>query len=73
MLDGLELDNAEPWKKPTPFDEHSTSDFSKSLPEPLENMAEASAAATQTPLSLNIAAVLAAGAIAVQGKSRYCK
>jgi hypothetical protein len=59
----------EPWEKPTPFDEYSTGPFSKnSLPKSLEDMAEASATATQTPLSMNIAAVLSAAAITVQGK-----
>lgn len=60
---------SDPWENPVPFDEYPTGQFTENaLPTCLENMVKASAASTQTPLSINYAAVLAAAAITVQGK-----
>ena len=60
---------SDPWENPVPFDEYPAGPFTENtLPPCLENMAKASAASTQTPLSMNYAAVLAAAAITVQGK-----
>ena len=61
--------SSDPWENPVPFDEYPAGPFTENaLPPCLENMAKASAASTQTPLSINYAAVLAAAAITVQGK-----
>lgn len=60
---------SDPWENPVPFDEYPAGPFTENaLPPCLEDMAKASAASTQTPLSMNYAAVLAAAAITVQGK-----
>ena len=59
------------WEDPVPFDEYRTDPFPEDWgPAPLRDYAAASATATQTPLSMNIAAVLAAAAIPVHGKFR---
>ena len=60
---------SEEWKRPIPFDKYQTAPFPEVWgPSSLQDYASASAIATQTPLPMNIAAVLAAAAIPVQGK-----
>ena len=71
MLEGLstQLEMAVPWESPTPFDEYPLGPFPLEWgPKPLQDFVDASALTTQTPRSMNIAAVLAAAAITVQGK-----
>jgi replicative DNA helicase len=64
-----EFESAELWEKPMPFDEYPLRPFPVEWgPKPLQDFADASALTTQTPRSMNIAAVLSAAAVPVQGK-----
>lgn len=61
--------NDEPWEKPVRFDEFTVGNFPEEwAPACLQSFAKASSIATQTPLSMNIAAVLGCAAMAVHGK-----